>query len=176
MFKLPPRQTHTTPTQPSPDAPHPLADREPLQREVLRVLEHQVGDVEDRAEPVVLVRREVGRLLDSQNRGAAQGRLVHELDPVEHTHEGHEVPVDLAADAASLLGGDLDVLARDERGTRVDFIRDEGDVDVGPALLLVLGGQRALLEEVLCAHGSSREEDSGRRRRAEAALQTRWAP
>ena len=32
-------------------APHPLADGEPLKRKVLRVLENQVREIEDRAEP-----------------------------------------------------------------------------------------------------------------------------
>ena len=57
--------------QPSPDVPHPLADREPRQREVLRVLEHEVRNVKDRAELVVLVRREVGRLGVRQDAEAA---------------------------------------------------------------------------------------------------------
>ena len=39
------------------DAPHPFPDGEALQGEVLRVLEHEVREVEDRAEPVVPVTR-----------------------------------------------------------------------------------------------------------------------
>ena len=41
--------------------PHPLSDREALQREVLWVFEHEVRQVEDRAEPVVPVRDCVGQ-------------------------------------------------------------------------------------------------------------------
>ena len=35
----------------TPDVPHPLPDRESLEREVLGVLEHEVADVEYRPEP-----------------------------------------------------------------------------------------------------------------------------
>ena len=82
---------------------HPFSDWPALESEVLGVLEDEVAEVEDGAQPVVpwkidemshgtnnqmygslLVRRKMRGLLDTEDSGASKGRLIHELDPVKY--------------------------------------------------------------------------------------------
>lgn len=98
-------------------APHddveggPLAEGQALQQAVGRVLPEEVAKVEHGGDPAVLLAVEAQVGLEAHDGGVGDGGLVEVVEAVDEAQERHQVPVDLAQEAALVVGGQLDGLA-----------------------------------------------------------------